>query len=299
MLFKSHLLSVVLAAVASNVSTLCVYAQQDDEQDLVMMQKMCECASKHNLCNEKCPSISEKLFQLNDDEECKVYASEAFGCGTAFSSKKKYEKLCPTIGVPCTTEQQMCACAAKHDLCGETCDSLSGVDGDPECTSYAAGGCGGSLFSSNKSYHKTCKKKKIKMPCNTNSQKMCACANKHKLCSKTCGALFGVEDPDCKGYLVNSLCGGESFPDDVRYQDHCQTEGINMKCKKGACKDNKKWKITIDDGYGNEAEKKCKWVSEDPEARCNDTIGSKGKGSNEMCKESCNTCAFVKGTLVQ
>jgi len=297
MLLKSHLLSVFLAAVSSaNVSTL--YAQGAttiDEDELDMMKKMCECASKHNLCNKKCPDISEELFQLDSGDECKNYALEAFGLcvGPAFSSTKKYKKLCPTIGVPCTIDQHMCACASKHDLCGENCEALFNVVEDPECVSYGGEGlCGGS-FPSDKSYQKHCKKKKIKMPCHTNSQKMCACANKHRLCSKTCGELWNVDDPECAGYLINSLCGGETFPDDVRYQDHCKTEGIKMKCKKGACKDNKKWNIFITsaDGYGTVTTKrKCNWVREEPGSRCNDEKGWKEKSSNEMCKDSCDTC---------
>jgi len=342
MLLKSHLLSVFLASLAFNFPTL--YAQGEDD-DVAMMKKMCACASKHNLCNKKCPDISEELFKLDDDDECKEYAFEAFGCGDAFSSTEKYKKLCPKIGVPCTTAQRMCACASKHNLCDKKCDALFDVVDDPDCQNYAGqGACSGfplrktykkvcpkigmpcttaqqmcacaskhdlcdkkcdalfdvvddpvcqnyagqgacSGFPLSKTYAEQCKKKKIKMPCNTNSQKMCACANKHRLCSKTCGELFNIDDDDCQSYLINSICGEESFPSDVRYQDHCKTEGINMKCKRGACKNNKKWTIKI--GYDD---KSCEWVRENPSTRCNDDEGSNGKSSNQMCKDSCDKC---------
>jgi len=273
-LLKSHLLSVFLASLSFNFDTL--YAQEDD--GLAMMKKMCACASKHDLCKKVCPKIREAL-QDKDDEECKDYADQAFGCGGEFSSEEQYKKLCPSIGVPCTTFQHMCACASKHNICDKKCHALSKI-GDPECQAYAGRGiCEGFP---EKPYVRVCPK--LNMPC-TNSQKMCACANKHKLCGKTCEALFEIDDDDeCINYAGMGICGGE-FPLNVRYQDHCKTKGVHMKCKKGACKDKKKWTITLP--YGKES---CEWVKQVPSERCNDDVGDNGKSANQMCKESCSTC---------
>eukprot|EP00588_Corethron_pennatum_P009476 CAMPEP_0194267896 /NCGR_PEP_ID=MMETSP0169-20130528/2318_1 /TAXON_ID=218684 /ORGANISM="Corethron pennatum, Strain L29A3" /LENGTH=275 /DNA_ID=CAMNT_0039008917 /DNA_START=102 /DNA_END=929 /DNA_ORIENTATION=- len=274
MLLKSHLLSVFLASLSFNFDTL--YAQTDDE--LAMMKKMCACASKHNLCNKVCPEIRQAL-QNKDDEECKDYADQAFGCGGAFSSTEQYKKLCPSLGVPCTTFQNMCACASKHNLCDKKCKALFKIE-DPECQAYGVEGiCSGFP---DKTYVKACPK--LNMPC-TNSQKMCACANKHKLCGKKCIALFDTDDDECNNYAGKGICGGE-FPSDVKYQDHCKTKGVHMKCKKGKCKDKKRWTIKL--SYGEEGS--CEWVKEDPSERCNDDEGENGKSAMKMCKLSCNTC---------
>jgi len=280
MLLKSNLLSVFLATLSFNFDTL--YAQEDDE--INMMTKMCACASKHFLCNKKCPEIRQELFE-SDDEDCKGYADQAFGCGTAFSAKQTYERLCPSIGVPCTNDQHMCACASKHDICDKTCFKLFNIKDDPKCQSYVGSGiCNG--FPTKKLYSEHCPKK-LNMPCTT-SQKMCACANKHSLCSKTCGALFDVDDSECNKYAGDGLgCGGD-FPWDVRYQDHCETEGIKMTCKRGACRDNKEWRLNRNNSSG--FDKSCEWVKRDKSKRCNDEKGLKKKSSNEMCKDTCNTC---------
>jgi len=283
MLLKSHLLSVFLASLSFNFDTL--YAQTDDE--LAMMEKMCACASKHNLCNKVCPKI-RKALQNKDDEECKDYADQAFGCGGTFPSTEKYKKLCPSIGVPCTTFQNMCACASKHNLCDKKCEALFEI-GDTDCQAYTGEGiCNGFP---NKPYVKACPK--MNMPCPTNSQKMCACANKHKVCGATCADLLNINDEECNKYAGEGICGGE-FPSDVKYQDHCKTKGIRMKCKKGACKDSIKWTITLPNYGGN---KSCNWVNEDPPARCNDAKGWNGKNAKKMCRESCGTCKWMNPTI--
>ena len=121
---------------------------------LTTEQKMCECASKENLCGKTCEALFDSV-----DSDCQGYASQQVCGGVTFPLESTYTAHCPTIGMKClTTEQKMCECASKENLCGETCEALfDSVDLD--CQGYAEAGqqvCGGGTFPLESTYTAHC-----------------------------------------------------------------------------------------------------------------------------------------------
>jgi len=124
--------------------------------DVEIHEEMCQCAQQYDACQDTCPDLFNKP---NLSPECSNYAAQGI-CGGSFPSDVSYEKYCASIGVPCTTSQEMCVCAQKHNICDKTCPYLFKInDDDNDCANYAIDGiCGSDQFPTNAKYKKQCKK---------------------------------------------------------------------------------------------------------------------------------------------
>ena len=83
---------------------------------LTTEQKMCECASKENLCGETCEALFDSV-----DLDCQGYAEagqQVCGGGT-FPLESTYTAHCPTIGMKC------CQDSSSWKLDGRGCDWVS------------------------------------------------------------------------------------------------------------------------------------------------------------------------------
>jgi len=118
---------------------------------LKIQKKMCKCAREYDACEDTCPDLFGKP---NLSAVCSNYAAEGL-CGGSFPSDVPYKEYCATIGVPCTTSQQMCKCADENFLCDKTCRDLFNVD-DVKCADYAASGICGGEFPSDAKYEDHC-----------------------------------------------------------------------------------------------------------------------------------------------
>jgi len=126
------------------------YCPTIDVKCLTTEQKICECASKENLCGDTCEALLN-----SEDEDCKGYAQQQV-CGGTFPFNKTYSNHCPTIGMKClTTEQKICECASKENLCGETCEALLDSE-DEDCKGYAQQQVCGGTFPFDKTYSNHC-----------------------------------------------------------------------------------------------------------------------------------------------